>query len=590
MKKFLLKISACVLVVLLICTGTVGCNISDVVKGKKQKLPAPEVVIGYDGTATWSEIENTLYYVYIIDDGQEKLTVERTVKLELNQAIRVRAVSSSEQFLDSDFCALKRYTSTEIPVDCTHCDNDDNGKCDLCGVSVKVELSFFSINDLHGKFMDTANQPGMDEFTTYMKDLYADTAREEILLSAGDMWQGTVESSTNKGQLMTRWMNELNFAGMALGNHEFDWGADVLTPNSRQAEFPFLAINIKYNGKAAEFCKSSTVVERGGVKIGIIGAIGDCLSSISGEFSSGLSFTTGGALTALVKAEATKLRAEGCKFIVYTIHDGYGDSLAPTSVTTLPKSEFSHYYDTSLSDGYIDLVFEGHTHQSYIVKDDYGVIHMQGGGENRYVSRADVSLNILTSSYTVNPSLVRNSVYAASNIKGDAVVGEIFNEFFPENNPYTTVLGRNGTKRNSDEICETVAKLYYEAGKEKWGEYNIVLGGGYLKTRSPYDLAAGNVIYADLFSVLPFDNAVVLGKIRGSDLKNQFLGGKSNYHIYTTIKSSEVSDNTYYYIITDTYSAYYKYNRVTEVARLDNQTYARDLLAKYIKDGGFSLY
>lgn len=588
MKKILVKILSCAIAVLLICAPLAGCNLfSDSVK--KVKLPAPAVVIGYDGTATWGEIDNALYYVYVIDGGAENTTVERSVSLELNQTVKVKAVSSdSKKYLDSDFSEIKKYTSTQKPADCKHTDNDDNGKCDLCGESVLKEFSFFSVNDLHGKFMDTPSQPGMDEFTSYMKNLYADTAREEILLSAGDMWQGTVESSTNKGQLMTRWMNEMKFEGMALGNHEFDWGADVIRPNSQKAEFPFLAINVKYNGKAADFCQASAIVERDGVKIGIVGAIGDCLSSVSGEFSKGLEFVTGSALTSLVKSEATRLREEeGCSFIVYTIHDGYGDSLAPTSVTTLSNSDFSHYYDTSLSDGYIDLVFEGHTHQHYIVKDEYGVIHMQGGGENKYVSRADVSLNILTSSYTVKPALVSSSVYAASSINGDAVVEEIFNEFFPDDNPYTTVLGKNGERRNEYEICETVAKLYYDAGKAKWSNYNIVLGGGFLKLRTPYRIEAGNVTYADLFSILPFDNAIVLGKIRGSDLKKAFLSDKANYHVYSTVKSSEVSDSAYYYIITDTYSAYYRYNGVTEVARLDNETYARDLLADYVKDGGF---
>lgn len=587
MKKFLLKISSCVVCVFLICAFFVGCNLFEGGDGKKEKLSAPEVVIGYDGTATWSKVENALYYAYVIDDGAEELTADCSVKIELNQSIKVKAVSSdSKKYTDSDFSEAKKYTSTQKPENCTHTDVDNNGKCDLCGESVTVELSFLSVNDLHGKFMDTSSQPGVDEFTTYMKNLYADTAREEILLSAGDMWQGTVESSTNKGRLMTKWMNELNFEGMALGNHEFDWGAEVIKPNSQKAEFPFLAINVKYKGKAADFCQASTVVERGGIKIGIIGAIGDCLSSISGEFSSDLQFETGSALTSLVRSEATKLRNEGCKFIVYTIHDGYGESLAPTSITTLSKSEFSHYYDTSLSDGYVDLVFEGHTHQSYIVRDEYGVLHLQGGGENRYVSRADVSYNILTSDYTVNPKLVKSSEYS-SGIKGDPVVEEIFNEFFSDGNPYTTVLGTNTQRRNSEEICETVAKLYYNAGKAKWSGYNIVLGGGYLKTRSPYNLNAGNITYADLFSVLPFDNAIVLGRIKGSDLKKVFLSGKDNYHVFATISYSEVSDNTDYYVITDTYSSYYRYNKITEVQRLDNKTYARDLLAQYVKNGGF---
>ena len=136
-----------------------------------------------------------------------------------------------------------------LPVDPDHhIDEDKDLVCDFCNVSVIVELDFYSVNDLHGAFLDTDTHPGVDEFTTYMKEKFADEAAYEILLSAGDMWQGSVESSTNKGALMTRWMSQLGFAAMTLGNHEYDWGAGKIAENAAIATFPFLGINIRENG------------------------------------------------------------------------------------------------------------------------------------------------------------------------------------------------------------------------------------------------------------------------------------------------------------------------------------------------------
>ena len=451
--------------------------------------------------------------------------------------------------------------------------------------SKNVELTFLAVNDLHGKFMDTDSQPGVDELTTYLKNLYADPTREEILLSSGDMWQGTVESSSNRGKLMTHWMNEVGFVSMTLGNHEYDWGAAVLTPNSEQANFPFLAINVTYEGKAVEYCQASTIVERAGVKIGIIGAIGDCLSSISGDFTPGLNFATGNMLTSLVKSEARRLRnEEECDFVVYSIHDG-GSGFSTSRVNSVTNQDMS-WYDSSLSDGYIDLVFEGHTHQRYILKDEHGVYHLQGGGENSYISCAEVSLNTDTHEYSVNPRLISNSEYANRKIEGDEVVEDIFNEYFPTDNPYTTELGSNRSKRSSTVICDKIAELYYQKGIEKWGnQYDVVLGGGYLKTRSPYELAAGKVTYANLFSLLPFDNEIVLGQIKGSDLKANFLSDRDNYHVYSTLTAANVEDSKDYYIIVDSYSSTYKWNRITEKARLGSGIYARDLLADFIHTG-----
>lgn len=445
------------------------------------------------------------------------------------------------------------------------------------------ELAFYAVNDLHGKFMDSDTQPGVDEFTTFMKDLYADGAQEEILLSSGDMWQGTVESSANKGKLMTEWMNEANFAAMTLGNHEYDWGADVLTPNSELAEFPFLALNVTYNGEAVNYCKASAVVERGGMKIGLIGAIGDCLSSISGEFSGGLEFATGDELTELVKAESTRLRKAGCDFIVYSIHDG-GDSFSSRGIVDVTDADMP-YYDTKLSDGYVDLVFEAHTHRSYILKDEYGIYHMQAGSENRYLSRAVVSFGA-SGDYTVTPSLIGAREYADSKLDDDPVVDDLFRKYFPDSDPYNTVLGKNASKWNSSDIAEKVAELYYKRGVETWKEYDIVLGGGYLKTRNPYDLASGNVTYADLYSLLPFDNAIVLGKISGRNLKANFLSDKDNYHTYSKISAGDVVDSQTYYIVVDSYTSTYKRNGIEEVARLGGGVYARDLVADYISAGG----
>ena len=459
----------------------------------------------------------------------------------------------------------------------------------------RAKLTFFAVNDLHGKFMDTDNQPGVDELTTYIKDLYADTEREEILLASGDMWQGTVESSTNRGRLMTEWMNDVGFVSMTIGNHEYDWGAATLLPNSELAEFPFLAINITENGRSVDYCQASTVVEKAGVKVGIIGAIGDCLSSISGDFTKGLAFSTGRALTSLVKQESTRLReAEGCSFIVYSIHDG-GTGFSSSGVNSVKNRDMS-WYDTELSNGYVDLVFEAHTHQAYILQDEYGVYHLQGGGENTGISCADVTINPSTGKATVTPYLLKNSVYASSSITGDPVVGEIFDNYFQGANPYTDVVGQNGSYRNSDTVCNQLAKLYYERGVAEWGTRSdvssaggIVLGGGYLKLRTPYRLSAGAVTYADLFSILPFDNEIVLGKISGYYLKSQFFGGKDNYRVYApSISASMIEDNAYYYLVVDSYTSTYYYNHIEEITRLGNDIFPRDLLADHLRAGNWA--
>ncbi len=469
-----------------------------------------------------------------------------------------------------------------------HTDDDGNGFCDECGESVTITFDFFAINDLHGKFDGTDSQNGVDELTTYLKNAKAEN-ENTVIFSSGDMWQGSSESNLTKGALMTDWMNEVGFASMTLGNHEYDWGVSVIESNASQANFPFLALNVydKQTDMLAEYCQSSVLVEQNGVKIGIIGAIGDCYSSVSSDKVQDVYFKTGRELTTLVKAESRKLKEQGADFIVYSLHDGYESS----NSDVCDVAEFS-YYDVALSDGYVDLVFEGHTHQSYVLRDGKGVYHLQGGGDNKGISHAEVSINYVNDTSVVNVAEYVSSARYAS-LQPDPIVDELLEKYEAQIALASKRLGFNEKYRKSQELCDLVAKLYYETGLEKWGEkYDIVLGGGFLMTRSPYNLPIGSVMYGDLQMLFPFDNEIVLCSISGADLREKFFETtNSRYHIaygeYGESVKNAIDESAKYYIVTDKYTSQYKYNRLTEIETYDATTYARDLLADYIEAGGF---
>lgn len=486
-------------------------------------------------------------------------------------------------------------TPTEKPTDApidrdAHTDEDNDGSCDDCGISVIITFDFYALNDLHGKFDDTDSQGGVDELSTYLANAY-NTDDNVILLSSGDMWQGSFESNSTKGLIITDWMNELDFVSMTLGNHEYDWGEEHIKANVALAEFPFLAINIyeRDTNERVDYVQSSVLVERGGMKIGIIGAIGDCYSSISGDKVEEVYFKTGAALTELVKAESEKLRAEGADYIVYSIHGGFGSNSSASMVQT---SSLRGYYDASLSkDGYVDLVFEGHTHKSYAFEDEYGVPHLQNGGDNSGISHVEVRLNFANGYDRVSVSeIIKPSRYA--NLEDHPIVDELLQKYADQVDAGKLVLGQNSRLRNSTEIKNLVADLYYAAGIERWGDkYDIALGGGFISVRSPYDLAAGEVKYSDLNSLLPFDNQLVLCSIKGRDLKNKFFEtNNSNYYIaygdYGASIRNNIDYNATYYIITDTYCSSYAYNNLTVVEYYDAGIYARDLIADYIRAGG----
>lgn len=449
-----------------------------------------------------------------------------------------------------------------------------------------VSFDIYAINDLHGKFLDTHQQPGLDELSTYLKQ-----SENTILLSTGDMWQGTSESNLTHGFLITDWMNRMDFTAMTLGGHEFDWGEEWVRKNDALAEFPFLGINVysRETDERVDYCQSSLMVDKDGVQIGIIGAIGDCYYSISSQYTEDIYFKTGPQLTELVKAESEKLRSQGADFIIYTIHDGYDQT--DDEPISVGHQELKSYYDTSLSDGFVDLVFEADSHYWYTLVDEHGVYHLQAGGNNQGIAHARVMIDSANgNSYVLISELVPNSQYA--DLQADPLVEQLKEKYAQQIAPSQKILGINGQYRNSRHICQLVADLYCAKGVEKWGaEYDIVLGGGYMSCRSPGYLLTGEVTYSQLYSLLPFDNPIMLCSIKGRDLLSKFLETDHYaYYIKTTAYGEGIQDaidpNGTYYVVTDSYSAYYSYNNMTVIDVLDETTFARDLLAAYITQGG----
>lgn len=567
-------------------------------EGEKIKLATPVVTISEDGLASWSAVANATMYEYTIGTTVGT-TTNTSIQLEAKQTITVKAIGSGN-YTDSDPSVLKKYDG-EADEKCDHVDADGNGVCDKCGAdmssncdhadankddvcdscgeSVVVNFNLFAINDLHGMYCDSSTQPGVDELTTYLKDYQSSS--NTIVLSSGDMWQGSTESNNTKGKLATEWLNYIDCASMTLGNHEFDWSTDKIKSNAELAEFPFLAINVydRDTNARVEYCDASVVVQVGEAKVGIIGAIGDCYSSISASMCSDVYFKVGSELTSLVKAEANRLRAEGVDYIVYSLHDGG------------TQSSNMDWYDTSLSNGYVDIVFEGHTHQAYSYSDSYGVYHIQGGGYNTGISHASVRLNFANQQYTTGShSVIYNSVYSAS--ASDSIVETLVEKYKDEIGDPDEVVATLTRTVQSDEIADKVAELYCQKGVERWGsKYDIVLGGGYIKTRKPYSLSSGDVTVGQVQTLLPFDNKIVLCSLNGTQINNKFINSSnSDYHIaYSeygeTVKDSVLYNSTKtYYVVTDTYTS--DYHHLTVIDSLGDNTFARDLICAYLKAGG----
>ena len=419
---------------------------------------------------------------------------------------------------------------------------------------------------------------GIAKTTTALKSLSKD--KNSIFISQGDMWQGSVESNYTRGNLVTEWMNSMDFVSMTVGNHEYDWGSDAIRDNVTLADFPFLGINVvnKSNNQRVDYLQPSTTFERDGAKIGVIGAIGDCYSSISSSFVQDITFLTGSSLTALVKNESNRLRnEEHCDFIIYSIHGSF--------------SEAGEYEEVLSNNHYVDLVLEGHTHQKYIEYDNAGILHTQCRGSNQDVIEINIDLNLVNKTYSYTSVNAIDFTYNYSpykNAQEDAGVQALFDKYYDRYSIAYKELGVVSEHKDQNTLRSKIADLYYEKGYEKWhSNYNITLGGGYMSCRAS-GIGPGMVTYSDLNDCFPFDNEIVLCSISGTNFKKtQFITGSQYYFVTWADPSVQysVNNSTTYYLVTDTYTSDYYRNYVTVIDYLSIGTYARDLLAEYILEG-----
>lgn len=146
-------------------------------------------------------------------------------------------------------------------------------------------------------------------------------SNNSILVDGGDQFQGTLFYTYYKGTLAAEMMNQMGYDGMTVGNHEFDDGPEVLRGFMDAVEFPVLMSNADVSGEPllADVLKRSTVIERGGEKIGLIGLTPEDTDELA---SPGPNITFSDPVAA-VQVEVDVLTAQGVNKIVVLSHSGY---------------------------------------------------------------------------------------------------------------------------------------------------------------------------------------------------------------------------------------------------------------------------
>lgn len=469
-------------------------------------------------------------------------------------------------------------------------------KKERSGLSSGVQSAFkadsvrvFALTDFHGHLEPkeftitrggqehTFKYGGAGYIASYLNFLRSKPMLPHVVLDAGDLFQGTYVSNSNEGVPVIDYYNLLKIDAAALGNHEFDFGPQgVLSiPKSsrdnptgnlerliKRAKFPILAANVfeARSKKKPSWLKSSVIVKKPGVTIGIIGASTPMTPKQTNvenvrhlRFSENLAY--------YIQKEAAQLRRSGATLVFLTIHEG-GSCL-------VNLSEFGEQIENNCEGdifplaekllGYVNGIVAGHTHQSvnkvirkggkeiFILQPKpkgqevlFADVHKSGkialydgvpicpgkimdksisfDGKQRTVRGCDkyfVDIDRRSSDRVLS---IKDNLLNGKPIRPDPQVVALLQPYIdraeknlkrPANATPTNSFTRNFKYENA--LGNFMTSLVQKAT----GAEVVLLNNGGLRSELP----AKALTYNEIYEILPFDDDIVTGTISGANLK-----------------------------------------------------------------------
>jgi len=394
-----------------------------------------------------------------------------------------------------------------------------------------------------------------------------------IVIDAGDMFQGTIAANETQGVAVIRAYNALGYHAVTIGNHEYDYGPagaanipqspednprGALLAAAAHASFPLLAANTqeKSSSKPVQWpgVAPSTIVEAGGVKIGIVGVAS--LHALDATIASNVSDLKMAPLAETVEHEAKRLREQGAAFVVVAAHAGGGCKKFdnPDDISSCEPSEIFNLA-RALDPSLVAVVVAAHTHQAVAHRVN-GIAIIQSYAYGSSFGRADVRVDPSTSDAVVvrihppqslcsaqgerqnkappseascEPGHYEDAPVQRSASVQAAIAQDIQSAEAKRNEPLGITLPKTLSHRgNPSSPAGDHIAAWMLATRPK-ADIAIVNGGGIRA-----DLPKGPLAYGSLYELFPFDNRYASIRVKvdvARKLLREGLLGADNYSV-----------------------------------------------------------
>ena len=388
----------------------------------------------------------------------------------------------------------------------------------------ETHLTIIGTSDTHGNIwgysyedMKESTGDGLARVSTYVSQVREENPNT-ILVDAGDTIQGTIMtddlySKDTTDHPVPAALNYMGYDAWVLGNHEFNFGVDTLKEIIAQTDVPVLAANIK-NADGSYFTGAGyTIVERGGVKVAIIGVTTPNIPRWDGT-KQGVADLTFESMADAV-ADCIEEIGDGADVIMVSTHAGlsaeYSTDGADAAQTILDKCPE------------VDVLQLGHTHTTYINND--GAIPVGETKNNASeVVRYDLTLNAdkeITSATVETVSMkdvepdqglrdvpaVKAAQEKTVSFIQDNVLGHAAADFQPVNE----INGLPEGRLQDTAVIDLIGTVQLEnSGAD-------VTAVALFKDTS--DLKAGPLNYGNMFDIYKYPNVLYTVEVTGAEMK-----------------------------------------------------------------------
>jgi 5'-nucleotidase / UDP-sugar diphosphatase len=392
-------------------------------------------------------------------------------------------------------------------------------------------LTVMHTNDTHSHHEpQSSGDGGAARQASLVKAIRAEAANS-LLLDAGDRFTGTLFHKYHLGQDQVAVMNALGYQAMALGNHEFDNGIEILANFIKGSNFPVLAANLEISKtpELADIVKPSVVLDVNGEKVGVIGIVTADTPEITIAFAGKENLIFSSDYATAVNAEAAKLMAEGVNKIILLSHIGFGEDMELAKLLKDVDIIIGGHSHTLLSNLYKEA---GDNVYPVVAKDstDANIYIVQTGDRTRFLGRIDLDFNkegIVTRA--VGDTILLQK-YMPVDAEMAAIVSELaapVNELkatpvlTADGNPVETLVELSNSTCRAGECV--LGNLVADAMRAEAGAQIAITNGGGL--RSTIDV--GPITVGEVLTVLPFGNTVATMQLKGADVVAALESGVS---------------------------------------------------------------